>query len=145
LKKYLKDILFIIVAVFILSNVISYFKKPDIDDIDTSLISKYQNNSKPLLVYFWAPWCSVCKLQKPNIKTISKYFDVLSIAVSETKPKDIGLKTLHDKDSSIAKAFKVSGFPTIFIFDSNKKIRFIDIGYTSTISLAFKMWWVKSF
>ncbi len=145
MKKYLKEIAILVVAIFIISNVISYIRSPDIKDIDvSSLITK--ESKKPLLIYFWTSWCSVCKLQSPNIETISKYYDVLTILVDDVDidkiKKDFDFKILHDKDGLIAKKFKVNVFPTIFIVDSNSKIRFSEVGYSSTFGLLFRLWWV---
>lgn len=49
------------------------------DDIDVIELSK---SGKPVIVYFWATWCSACKLVSPTVNSFSDSHQVVSVALS---------------------------------------------------------------
>jgi thiol-disulfide isomerase/thioredoxin len=141
---------------------ISYLKKPDIQSdvlprinaalIDGRVFSTEAFKGKPLLIHFWATWCPACKAEAGNIETLSKYYNVLSVAVksgSDTELKaymrkrELTFSVLNDKDGSYTNTFAVRVFPTTFIYDPDGKLVFTEVGYTSTIGLLARMWWVE--
>jgi len=158
LKHYAKEILYFIVIMTILTNVISLYKSQDLTQRPLSITSaKLINNqlynipvSKPVLIHFWATWCPVCKLEASNINFLSKYFNVLTIAVKSGDDQEIQkyldehnykYKVINDTNGIISSKFKISGFPTTFIYDKNKKLAFSEVGYTSTLGLLLRLWW----
>lgn len=61
-------------------------------------LSDYVGKGKYVLVEFWAPWCTPCKKETPNLKSVYKKFkgnnfDVLSIAIWEREPVEVTIKT----------------------------------------------------
>jgi len=162
LKAILKEFVWMAVLIFVMANVISYLKKPDIQSeqlpqinerlIDGKVFSTDALEGKPLLVHFWATWCPTCKAEAGNIETLSKHFDVLSIAVKSGSDADLRaymnereltFNVLNDTQRTYADAFAVDAFPTTYIFDGNGKLVFTEVGYTSTIGLYLRMWWAK--
>lgn len=110
------------------------------------------NKSKPILIYFWATWCPVCKAIGPNIQRISEDFQVLSIASQSGSNEDIknylkkqrlDFKAVNDEDGSLTKKIGITMFPTTIIYDKNQNVIFSDVGYSSTWSLWLKMLWAK--
>ena len=156
LKKILKELLIGALLLFILSNIISYIRKPELNSthlpkIDVTLLDGSifkQVEGKPLVIHFWADWCRICKLEAQNIETLSKQYEVLTIAVKsgnsekvKTYMKDRGLtfKVLNDVDGTWAKKFKVEMFPTTFIYDGNGELKFTEVGYTTTAGLLARL------
>jgi len=157
-KHYAKEILYFIVTMTILTNVISLYKSQDLTRTPLSMTSAtlidnqlYQIPAdKPVLIHFWATWCPVCKLEASNINFLSKHFNVLTIAVKSGNNQEIQkyldahnykYKVINDINGAISSQFKISGFPTTFIYDKNKKLAFSEVGYTSTLGLLLRMWW----
>ena len=35
---------------------------------------KVKNNTKPIIVEFWAPWCTPCKVMAPGFKETSEKY-----------------------------------------------------------------------
>ncbi len=158
IKKILKDIVVFLIMLFIVTNIISFLRKPDLpnqqlpsfhaktlkdNEIYTSL------ERKPILLHFWATWCPTCKMEAGNIQRISSSFRVISVAVNSgsdeeiktyMKKHDLNFETINDSEGKLASMFKVNAFPTTFIFDSDKNLKFAEVGYTSTLSLYIKMW-----
>jgi len=157
-KHYLKEIAIFIVVMTIFANIISIYKSSDLNNqalklssitlMDSELYSF--NNSRPILIHFWATWCPTCKLEASNIEMISKHYDVITIAVNSGSNREIqkyldengfSFKVVNDKNSIYASEFKIAVYPTTFIYDKNRDLVFSEVGYTSTIGLYFRMWW----
>lgn len=149
IKNIFKEIIVGGILLFILSNIISYIRKPELNSMSLPKIeavlldgSGYRvKKGRPLVIHFWATWCPTCKLEAANIQSVSEKYEVLTVAVSsgenpkvEAYMKERGLtfKVLNDSDGKWAAKFKVNAFPTTFMYDSKGKLRFTEVGYTTT-------------
>jgi len=158
---YIKEILLVILTMSILSNIISLYKSQSLLETPLELKSvKLINNNtyniqttKPILIHFWATWCPTCKLEASNINFLSKYFQVITIAVKSGSNYEIkqyldeneyNYMVVNDPNGDISSNFKINAFPTTFIYDKNKKLIFSEVGYTSTIGLALRMFWADN-
>lgn len=158
LKHYAKEIVTFFVVMAILMNVVSIYKSQDLnkDSLHESGITLMDDvnftfkKDKPILIHFWATWCKVCKLEVQNIQSISKDFEVVTIAVNSGSNDEIKLfmsehnlnyKVVNDRDGYYAQKFKIAVYPTSFIYDKNKELVFSEVGFTSTLGLWLRMWW----
>jgi len=157
LKSIAKEIAIAGMLIFILSNIISYVRSPDMSStqlpqMEIQLLdgSQYSvKEGKPLVVHFWATWCPTCKLEAANIETVSHDdYEVLTIAVNSgsdgvlnayMKEKGFTFKVLNDKDGTWVKQFRVEAYPTTFIYDSKGKLKFTEVGYTTTVGLLARL------
>jgi len=160
IKSTLKEITIALVLLFVMSNIISYIRQPELGStqlpkIEVQLVdgSTFQvEKGKPLIIHFWATSCPACKLEAPNIETVSKEYDVLSIAVnsgSDEKVKAymqehaLSFKVLNDADGAWATEFNIEVYPTTFIYDAKGELRFTEVGYTTTAGLLARLEWVE--
>ena len=158
LKHYAKELIVFFIVMTLFANIMSYYRSTNLNKNSFSVtnMTLYDGTKfnipkdKPLLVHFWATWCPTCKLEAPNIEMISKYYEVLTVVVKSGTDKEIQqylhehnytFKVLNDKDALLAQKFRIAGYPTTFIYDSNKKLVFSDVGYTSSFGLFIRMWW----
>ena len=156
MKKIIKELVAGLVILFIVSTLLNYIRKPDLDSntlpaVDVGLIDGgtfRTEKGKAVIIHFWGSWCPVCKLEAPNIQSISKKYTVLTIAVNSGSDEeikaymhqhDLGFKVLNDREGKWAKMFKVEVFPTTFIYDGQGKLRFTEVGYTTTAGLMARM------
>lgn len=155
-KKWIKEIFIGVVIIFILSNIISYVRKPELDSSQLPIATMQLVNGdtyrlkhgKPIILHFWATWCPTCKMEAENIERVSKKYEVLTIAVNSgsdekikqyLKGKGLSFRVLNDKEGSWAQQFKVEAFPTTFIYDAEGELKFTEVGYTTTAGLLARM------
>lgn len=156
LKKILKELALGAIIIFVVLNVVSFLRQPELSPTQLPSISETlidgQNftvpQNKPVVIHFWATWCPTCKLEASNIETISKDYTVLTIAINSgsdealqryMQKKDLHFNVLNDKEGKWAHQFNVEAFPTTFIYDSKGKLRFTEVGYTSTVGLLARL------
>jgi len=158
IKKILKEIVIALLMIFIVSNVMSYLRKPALESnalpqievklLDGTRFSSKTIEGKPIIIHFWATWCPTCKLEAANIQSISEKYRVLTIAVQSgddrkieayMKENGFDFKVLNDTDGVWAKKFKVEAFPTTFIYDGKAELRFTEVGYTTTAGLLARL------
>ena len=158
IKKILKNLIKYTIFFIIVLNLVSYFKGLDLNKEKFSIknfelidSSNYEiKNDKPLLVNFWATWCPICALEEQNIENLSKDFEVITIATQSgsneeiekyLKDKNLSFKVVNDEYGLLSTEFNVKAFPTTFIYDKNKNLKFTEVGYTSTFGLKLRLWW----
>jgi len=156
-KKLLKEIFSTLIIFFLISIVINYIRKPEIKEniYEYSLVDIKGKNiefkaykGKPLLVHFWATWCPTCKLEASNIEIVSKLYNVVTIAVNsgsnETielylEKKGLSYTVLNDFTGTWSKKFNIEAYPTTLIYDAEGKLRFTEVGYSTTLGLKARL------
>jgi thiol:disulfide interchange protein len=73
-----------------------------------------KENHQPVMIDFYADWCTACKYLDKNIYTAP---DV----IKESK-KFVNLKINSDKDTDIAARYKIYALPTLIFLDGNGKV-----------------------
>ena len=159
IKHYVKEIISFLILLFIISNIVSYYNAMELNktklDSNISLYSTlgYDKVDKPILVHFWGSWCPICKVEAPNIQSIykSNKYNVITIAVNSGNDtaiqkylddNNLDFKVINNKDSFYANEFNIKVFPTTLIYDKDKNLIFSEVGYTSTLGLKLRLWWV---
>ncbi len=159
LKTIAKEIVIALLILFVLSNTISYIRKPNlpvdnIPKIEAKLLNGKEfilKEGKPLVIHFWATWCPTCKLEAPNIEYISKEYSeytILTIAVNSgsnkdvkayIKDRDFTFDVINDKDAVLATNFNIKAYPTTLIYNKDGKLSFSEVGYTTTAGLLTRL------
>ena len=160
IRSTFKEIIIALVLLFVLSNIISYIRQPELGSnqlpkIEAQLLDGSQFSvaeGKSLMIHFWAVWCPTCKLEASNIEFVSQQYNVLTIAVnsgSDEKVKaymqenGLTFNVINDVDGAWAKQFKVETYPTTFIYNAKGKLKFTDVGYTTTAGLLARFEWIE--
>lgn len=91
-------------------------------------------NDKKVVLVFWATWCPHCRSEIPHIEKFYKEnkskIAVIGINIGETKGKvasfaekrKISYPIVLDPDSTVARAYKVTGIPAIVAIDRDSTI-----------------------
>lgn len=96
---------------------------------------------RPVIINFWATWCTPCKKEMPDIQKIfesssSNNLIVLAINFDEPEPTverfvqelSLTFPVVLDPDKKISALYGVYGLPTTFFVDSGGVIRYTKIG-----------------
>ena len=104
---------------------------------------------KPVLFHFWATWCPICELENNTIQSISKDYQVISIASwsegeAEVKAymqdNQLTFPVMLDTSGELAQSLGVKGVPYSFILDPNGEITFVESGYSTELGLRLRLW-----
>lgn len=159
LRRWGKEFLLLLVLLFIASQAMDYWRKPDTPDLqaigtltltDGKQVSIAQLSAeKPLLVYFWASWCGICKLTSPSVSELSASgYNVMSVAIrsgDDTRlAKGMAVKgydfpVINDPDGKISQQWGVNVTPTFVIYDKGEMVSYTS-GWTSKPGLLLRLW-----
>lgn len=161
MKKYIKEFVTFLLLLIVATNLLSYYRSFNLNNkaLDENTIGLLESkgvefpDNQAVLIHFWATWCPVCGVEASNIESVSKNYKVITIAVKSKqaeiqkymKEKKLSYTVISDTDGSLASKFKVSVFPTTFIYTKEKKLQFSDVGYTSTVGLYLRMFFAQNF
>ena len=105
--------------------------------------------AKPMLVHFWGSWCPICRAEQGTISDIARDQNVISVAMQSGKTEEVvrymqqqGLTfpAINDADGIISRSWGVNALPASFIIGTDGKIRFIEVGYTTSLGLKLRLW-----
>ena len=157
IKNFFKEIIYTVIIFFLISIVLNYIRKPDIKEniYDYKLVDTYGKSidfsnykGEPLVVHFWATWCPICKLEASNIDELSKEYNIVSIAVTSGSNKEINefmqkrqlsYRVVSDISGDLAKKFNISAYPTTLIYTKDGKLKFTEVGYSTTVGLKARL------
>ncbi len=108
---------------------------------------------KPVLVYFFAPWCHICAASSDNIRRLRELRDEdkLSIIVvaldweneddirEYAKKHELNVPVLIG-DAKIMRDWQVFGFPTYYVLDDQHQVVSRDFGYSTQLGLWWRSW-----
>ncbi len=157
-KRLVRELVIMVVIIFVVSTVLNIYRAPKLDSnilpeikvtlIDGTIFDTAKSKGKPVMINFWGTWCPVCEQEASNIDSVSKDYTVLTIAVNSRSNEhikkwliehDVSYPTLNDASGRWAEKFKVSVYPTTFIYDSHGKLKFTETGYSTTAGLIARM------
>lgn len=109
--------------------------QPTIDSRDLS--------GKETVIYFWAPWCTVCKAQSSIISTLheknGEAYNVISVALGYDDVASVQ-QFVQEHEATypvllgkpgMERTWNIEAFPTIYILDEDQKIVSSTQGFTT--------------
>lgn len=104
---------------------------------------------KPVLVYFWATWCPVCKLGDDAVNAIAEDYDVITVAmqsgnateiIGHMRTEGLSFPVIADPYGEISSLWGVPGVPANFVLDRSGRIEFATVGHTTELGLRGRLW-----
>ncbi|RZF77334.1 TlpA family protein disulfide reductase [Pseudoalteromonas sp. CO325X] len=158
MKKILLQIIVIAIVFFAVSafqqrNLLStdhtpapYFALPQLHEQGRYSIKELQGQTT--VVYFFAPWCSICKVSMPNLQSAMDDGDINAVAIaldyqSEQQVQDfvadlsLSMPILLGS-AQTAKQYKISAFPTYYVIDESLRITARSMGYSSELGIKYR-------
>jgi peroxiredoxin len=117
--------------------------------LDGRLVSLADYRGRPVLVYFWATWCPVCRLSQGSIDALAQDHAVLAVASNSgdaaeiaafMREEGLSFPVLLDEAGDLGRRWQVRGVPTSFVVDAAGHIAHVAVGYTTGIGLRARLW-----
>ena len=110
------------------------------------------SRDKPLLVYYWASWCAVCRFTTPTVEQLWQDGEnVLTVALrsgnTQQLSKGMGKKGLtfpthNDERGDLAARWQVSVTPSFLIVKDGKVVS-TTTGWSSGLGLKLRLAWAS--
>ena len=145
---------------FIVIAAVMAFQNRNLLEIDGSIQISPQNfvqlngdmyslepSDKKTLVYFFAPWCTVCKFSIGNLDVVNTdEFNVCRVALDYQSIEEIEAFTQENGVEGIVllggephkQRFNISGYPTYYVLDENLQVIKRDMGYSTSLGLKLR-------
>ena len=91
---------------------------------DSSFEKDVLGSSKPVLVDFWAQWCTPCRMLAPTVEAVAENYKETANVV----------KLNVDENPSTAQRYGIKGIPTLILFREGKEVERV-VGATSKESI----------
>lgn len=108
-----------------------------------------EHPGKPVLLYFWAEWCPVCKTTAGNVGGVSADWPVMGISIQSGPPEKVA-KTLKERGyafpsqadpaATVLADYRLPGVPAFVVIDPAGNISGVSMGYTSELGLRTRLW-----
>lgn len=104
---------------------------------------------KPMLLYFFAEWCPICKLQNPVISKLARDYPVVGVAMRSgdgqqvrawLEQRGLDLPVVNDPQGRISRTYGVNGVPAAFIIGPDGQIASSTRGYATEAGLRSRLW-----
>lgn len=110
------------------------------------------HSGQPVVVYFWADWCSICKAQQGVVDALRADVPVLTVAMQSgdaaavakvLRERGLTWPTLVDPDGAITVSYGLRGVPAMVVIGEDGRIRSSSIGYTTELGMRLRLWWTR--
>jgi len=118
------------------------------DNIATTLgdTVSLKAQGKTTIIYFFAPWCSVCHASISNLQSLfeqNENIDVIAVALDYTSFDQVLMFTNEHQltfpvalgNEKIKKAFSVSAYPIYYVIDEKNEVVARSMGYSTKLGL----------
>ena len=159
LKRWTKETLKFVVIITLFSIAIDAWRGRDmpsetlpelaINTIDGDWVDiKKMSFEEPVVIYFWATWCSVCTLVSPTINWFSDNHQVVSVAITSgddkrvqqfMRYKEYNFPVVNDPKGNISRNWGVTATPSIIIVKDGE-ISSITTGVTTPMGLWLRLY-----
>ena len=122
-----------------------------LQSIDGKTYQLSQLKGKKVLIYFFAPWCSICHMSGDNLNDLREARDkdeleILVVGLSWDNVDEIKqfaedleltMPVLIGTEKQLID-YKIKGFPTYFVIDEDGKVKSASVGYSTEIGMRFR-------
>jgi len=169
MKKNHKKILFILLEAMIIVAVLVAFswwqnrdllpvnetKAPDfaLQTLDGEIVHLSQYRGQPVLLYFFAPWCTICRLSADNLNDLRAARTEEDLLIFAMALSWDSCKEVEDFVADLAlqvpimlgyeqqlQDYKIKGFPTYYVIDEAGVIQSRSMGYTTEWGMRIRTW-----
>ena len=158
-KPWMKHMRDAVLAAVVISLIV-YWQTKDMLDSSGSVVVAQQNlvslnkevlplldKNKTNLIYFFAPWCTICSLSIGNLEYLdANKVNVVVIALDYASVEEVSqFVTEHEVSSTVLlghadlkSQFQIQGYPSYYLVDENQVITSRSIGYSTALGLKLR-------
>jgi len=115
--------------------------------LDGSSWSTANLAGRPAVIYFFAPWCGVCAASSPQLRWFDRWrgddVQIVMIGLDWSDQRELReYASKHELDvpvlagdAATGTAYRIRGYPTYYVIDSQGRIARRDFGFTTVAGL----------
>ena len=162
LRRWGKEALWLLLFGVVISMALDFWRSPALPEGSplptltlqdgTTADLQAMSRDKPLLVYYWASWCAVCRFTTPTVEQLWQDGEnVLTVALrsgnTQQLSKGMGKKGLtfpthNDERGDLAARWQVSVTPSFLILKDGKVVS-TTTGWSSGLGLKLRLAWAS--
>ena len=110
------------------------------------------SEDRPLLLYFWASWCGVCRYTTPSVaQLVGEGENVMTIALRSGEPEDvtrwlaqkkIHLPVVNDASGELSRNWQIGVTPTLVVLYKGEVVS-STTGWTTLWGMKLRLWWAS--
>ncbi|MFM4939062.1 protein disulfide oxidoreductase [Aeromonas enteropelogenes] len=161
-QRWGKEALWLLLMALVISTLLDLWRSPTLPEGAMSAPITLQGGTttdlatlsrgKPLLVYYWASWCGVCRFTTPTVETLwQEGENVLTVALRSGSDaqlregmakKGLTFPTHNDESGALAARWQVGVTPTFLIVKDGTLVS-STTGWSSGLGLTLRLWWAS--
>lgn len=164
LRRWLREGLILLALLVVVTVLVDAWRAPQVPpsfdstplqtvDGETVTLAKL-SEEKPVLLYFWASWCGVCRFTTPDVARLyQEGVNVMTIALRSGSEADVSrwltrknvtFTVINDASGEISRRWKISVTPTLVIVSKGEVVSTTS-GWTSYWGMKLRLWWANAF
>ncbi|MGR5117343.1 protein disulfide oxidoreductase [Vibrio astriarenae] len=107
-----------------------------------------QSYESPVVIYFWATWCSVCRFVSPSLSWVSNYYPTYAVALNSGSDRRVSayvkqhsyqFETINDSDGAWMRQWQIAVTPTTYVIHQGE-IQSVTTGFTTPLGVLARIW-----
>lgn len=164
LRRWLREGLILLALLAVVTVLVDAWRAPQVPpsfdstplqtvDGETVTLAKL-SEEKPVLLYFWASWCGVCRFTTPDVARLHQEgVNVMTIALRSGSEADVSrwltrknvtFPVINDASGQISRRWEISVTPTLVIVSKGEVVSTTS-GWTSYWGMKLRIWWANAF
>ena len=161
-RRWGKEALWLLLFGVVISTALDFWRSPALPEGSplppltlqdgTTADLQAMSRDKPLLVYYWASWCGVCRFTTPTVQQLwQESENVLTVALRSGNSEQLGkgmskkgltFPTHNDESGALAAKWQVGVTPTFLVIKDGKLVS-STTGWSSKWGLQLRLWWAS--
>lgn len=162
LRRWGKEALWLLLFGVVISTALDFWRSPALPEGNplptltlqdgTTADLQAMSRERPLLVYYWASWCAVCRFTTPTVEQLWQDGEnVLTVALRSgntqqlskgMSKKGLTFPTHNDERGDLATRWQVSVTPSFLIVKDGKVVS-TTTGWSSGLGLKLRLAWAS--